>query len=177
MKGWPKCLFKLSLEKVPYSGVSINFEIVKQYLIFLILSWMWKESNIGRKSKNLKIKNSFNYPLNGKRTTEKEQVKLVQSQLILPMYTKNFVAQSVPTLLNLECYQVKSIRSKGALYLLQSQFQIQQLKKEECLLTLFINTVSPQPVVTRTVDQSNSLTLPLARSLTKNSNKIVLQVS
>jgi hypothetical protein len=40
-----------------------------------------------------------------------------------------------------------------------------------------INTVSPQPVVTRTVDQSNSLTLPLARSLTKNSNKIVLQVS
>ena len=82
------------------------------------------------------MKNSFHYPLNGKRTTEKEQVKLVQSQLILPMYTKNFVAQSVPTLptlLNLECYQVKSIRSKGALYLLQSQFQIQQLKKEECL--------------------------------------------
>jgi len=30
------------------------------------------------------------------------------------MYTKNFVAQSVPTLLNLEYYQVKSIRSKGA---------------------------------------------------------------
>jgi len=115
------------------SSFSINFEIVKQYLIFLILSWMWKESNIGRKSKNLKIKNSFHYPLNGKRTTEKEQVKLVQSKLILPMYTKNFVAQSVPTLLNLECYQVKSIRSKGALYLLQSQFQIQQLKKEECL--------------------------------------------